>query len=84
MHLVVSTLDPSATGGVSRSITVTCVEGCRFVMASAVDNPKTPAPMMITVFGNDVWEDIVAREAAIRIVSGGFSVWSKITLQLSS
>ncbi len=53
-------------------------------MASAVDNPKTPAPMMITVFGNDVWEDIVAREAAIRIVSGGFSVWSKITLQLSS
>lgn len=56
IHLVVSTLVPSSTGGVNRSMTVTLVDGCRLEIASAVERPKTPAPMMMTDAGK-VFED---------------------------
>lgn len=52
MQRVVSTLLPSMTGGVSRSTTVTDVDGYRFAMASAVERPNMPAPTIITVAGN--------------------------------
>lgn len=55
MHLVVSTLVPSGTGGVKRSTIVTLVEGCRLAMATAVDKPKMPAPMIITSDGMCCW-----------------------------
>jgi hypothetical protein len=54
MHLVVSTLVPSGTGGVRRSTTVTFVEGYLFAIANAVDNPNTPAPMMTTECGKEL------------------------------
>lgn len=51
MHRVVSTLDPSSTGGVRRSMTVTLVDGWRREMARAVERPKIPAPMTIMLEG---------------------------------
>jgi hypothetical protein len=51
MHRVVSTLVPSTTGGVIRSMTVTFVEGYLAAKANAVDKPKTPAPMIMTSSG---------------------------------
>lgn len=59
IHLVVSTLVPSGTGGVRRSTTVTCVEGYLFAIANAVESPNTPAPIMITVPGTEVCLDDV-------------------------
>lgn len=52
MHLVVSTLVPSSTGGVWRSMIVTRAEGWRRAIASAVDSPKIPAPTIMIDSGN--------------------------------
>lgn len=62
MHLVVSTLVPSSTGGVRRSTTVTFVNGYLFAIASAVDSPNTPAPMMITERGKELREEVGSTE----------------------
>lgn len=51
MHRVVSTLLPSITGGVSRSMTVMAVSGYRLAMARAVDRPNMPAPIIMTDLG---------------------------------
>lgn len=51
MHLVVSTLVPSGTGGVRRSTTMTLVAGYLSARARAVERPKIPAPMIMTFPG---------------------------------
>jgi hypothetical protein len=60
--LLVSTLVPSDTGGMSRSMTVTFVLGYRRAMTNAEERPKTPAPTMITEVGKEV--DMAIRQSA--------------------
>ena len=44
------------TGGVNLSMTVIAGDGCRFAMASAVESPNTPAPIIMTLAGAG-WRD---------------------------